>query len=148
MIETIMRHLNNFFSTGKTEQGDFVIDNQIINAKNKYLAGTYIAISGSLLSDGIYEVIDDKITLTGSKDEEFRGQIYQLAPNREFLRLVKEIEDFTTTPTGVASNVTSSSFGIKSTSFATTTDGMRAGWQDVYKKQLSKYRRYTPDIEI
>lgn len=79
-------------------------------------------------------------------DEEFEGTIYSLRVPFEFLMLVERIAEFAKSNAGQASNIVSASFGIQSTSFGTDANGVRAGWQTVFRNELHKYRRHTPDI--
>lgn len=145
----VMNHVKNYFvNPRQTEEGKFTISGGIITLRGKYLIGQHLAVSGSILSSGVYLVNDDLITLDGARDETFTGMVAGLAVPPNFLRLVKEIEDFSNSREGQASNVVSASFGIQSFSFATDADGNRAGWEQVFAKRLNQFRRYTADIII
>lgn len=79
-------------------------------------------------------------------DEEWMGTIYSLRVPFDFLQLVRRIEAFMESSSGQASNIVSASFGIQATSWGTDANGVRAGWQTVFRNELHKYRRHTPDI--
>lgn len=147
MILQVMRECKNYF--GRTsEQGEFKIENGIIDANLPYLVGQYILISGSVLNDGVYIINDNLITLDGARDEIFCGVIYGLAVPNDFLDIANKIEKFSQSSAGEMSNVVSASFGIQSTSFGTNSAGVRSGWKDVFRNDLHKFRRPLPDIMI
>lgn len=80
-------------------------------------------------------------------DEYFtNGTIYSLRVPYDFIEAVKNITEFTTSSEGKQDNIASASFGIQSVSYATGVDGMKAGWQTVFNKTLSKWRRMHSDI--
>lgn len=81
-------------------------------------------------------------------DEDWTGTVYSLRVPFDFLQLVKRIESFVESDAGQASNIVSASFGIQSQSFGTDANGVRAGWQTVFRNELHKYRRMQPDIII
>lgn len=81
-------------------------------------------------------------------DEDWEGTIYSLRVPYPFLMLVERIAEFTKSREGQASNIVSASFGVQSQSFGRNVNGVRAGWQTVFKQELNKYRRMTPDIII
>lgn len=81
-------------------------------------------------------------------DEEWEGTIYSLRVPFEFLMLVERITEFAKSSAGQASNIVSASFGIQATSWGTDANGVRAGWQTVFRNELHKYRRMQPDIII
>lgn len=148
MILSVMREIKNFFEVSK-ETGTFTIQDEVLTGfKNTYPIGSYIAITGSIMSNNVYLVNDNLMTLTGAKNEVFNGVIYQLAPPKDFLELVKQIEEFNDSETGTPSNVASSSFGIENISFVTDKDGIVAGWQSVFGRQLHKYRKMFLNIDI
>lgn len=164
MLSEVMNDIRNHFaisrSTGRihgSESGDFTISDGKISVCNKYVVGQYIAIVGSVLNDGIYrvEAFEDGIITIKESDandkiwgETFTGTIYSLRVPQDFIQLVDKIKAFTESTAGQSSNITSVSFGIQSQSFGTDSNGVRAGWQTVFRNELHKYRRMTPDIVI
>lgn len=164
MLSEIMRDINNHFAIDSItdeffdyESGIFKLVDGKIAVRNKYVVGQYIAVTGSILNNGVYQVeefADSIITIKQSETndgiwgEEFDGTIYSLIVPYDFLKMVSEIQRFAHSQMGEASNVTSASFGIQSFSFGTDASGVRAGWQTVFRQRLNKYRRMTPDIVI
>lgn len=164
MLSEVMNSINNYFATDRTtgdlygaESGTFTLDSGKIAVCGKYLVGQYIAITGSVLNNGVYRVedfTDGVITIKESDandklwGETFEGTIYSLRVPQDFLQLVDKITKFTESELGQASNVTSASFGIQSFSFGTNSAGVRAGWADTFRQELSKYRRMFPDITL
>ena len=160
MITKICRECRNFFAIDRTtgapfgvETGDFSLVGNKVTVNNKYLAGQYIAIQGSLLNDGVYQVLgyaDDTITLAGDTltEEEWVGTVYILRIPKDFLQEVDRVKAFVASDAGQASNITSASFGIQSVSYGVNGSGAKAGWKDVFRNDLNKYRRMFPDIEL
>lgn len=62
MLIQAMRHCKNFFEISE-EEGDFEIFDGTIEVYNKYVVGQHIAITGSILNNGIYriEAIDNGV---------------------------------------------------------------------------------------
>ncbi len=95
----------------------------------------YILIEGSNFNDGVYRYPVENLT-----DEEFEGVITVLAPPKEFMDLVKDIEAFVEQNKG-KEGFTSESFGGYTYSRATNSAGNIAGWCDVFKDRLSVWRK-------
>lgn len=160
VMDEILNHFARNKQTGRlhgAETGDFILSNGKIAVNSTYLVGQYIAIAGSVLNNGVYRVeefSDGVITIKESDvndkiwGEEFTGTIYSLRVPEDFVQLVDKIKKFTETSAGQASNIVSASFGIQSQSFGTDSNGVRAGWQTVFRKELDKHKRYTVDIII
>lgn len=164
MLNEVMNNINNHFALDRTteqlhgyEDGEFTLIGGTITVKNKYVVGQYIAITGSILNNGVYRVekFEDGVITIKESDvndkmwgETFDGTIYSLRVPESFIQLVEKIKTFTESNLGKSSNITSASFGIQSYSFGTDSNGVRAGWQTVFAPDLNAHRRYTPDIII
>lgn len=158
MLSEITRSINNHFAIDQrtgglygAEQGEFAIADGRIAVKSKYLVGQYIAISGSMLNDGVYKidaVSDGAISVTGLIDETFDGTIYSLRIPREFIALCDRINAFAESEDGQAGNIVSAGFGIQSQSFATDEAGQKSGWEYAFRTSLHRYRRAFPDIRL
>ena len=145
MLTTVCRHLRNSF-IHTVERGEFVIASEKINAKGTYLAGQYILITGSLLNDGIYKVIDDVITLKDATDETFTGAICGLSIPADFLNLVDEISQLQDSSAEFSSAYVSESFGGWSGSRATNQNGVVAGWQETFAIRLNPFRKMHKEV--
>lgn len=143
ILTMVMRSLPRYWEKS-SESGTFTIESKILTGFTEiYLVGSYIAVTGSILNNGVYLVSDDKITLAGSINETFQGEIYQLAPPRDFLELVAEIE----TEINQTKNSTwdkrliSQSFDGLSQTLATGANGsLPATWKEMFASRLVPYR--------
>lgn len=133
MLYTIMRHVRNFF-VDKGYDGTFKIENGTIDL-SFLQSGQYFLVEGSVFNDGVYQY-NNELKLT---DEEFTGRITALKPSKEFLELVKEIEEFNSKRESDA--YVSESFGGYSYTKATNKNGMPATWQDVFSSKLKVWRK-------
>lgn len=144
----------NYFPVSTIEHGNFKIEDGIIAVQQSYLIGQHIYIPGatqgrgSILNAGVYLVSDDKITLTGARDEAFAGAVCSLAIDQDFLDLAAEIETFEENARNDKNRgmLTSESFGGYSYSMATTASGVAASWKEVYASRLNSYRCMFPPI--
>lgn len=142
ILTAVCRSLPRFFERS-SESGTFTIENEILTGNTgTYLVGSYIALTGSILNNGVYLVNDSMITLQGARNETFDGIIYQLAIPQDFLSMVEEIQSNieATAKQDAGQGITSFSFGGYSESRATTADGVVASWREVYKSRLTPYR--------
>lgn len=135
MLYQVMRHIRNFFP-GKTQEGDFKIENQSIDLSAFVLSGQYILIEGSALNDGVY-LYDDSMTLL---DESFNGRITALNVPKDFLATVKDMEEYVATGKD-NSPYTSESFGGYSYTRATNASGDLATVFDVFRARLNAWRK-------
>lgn len=139
-MQKILDYLHNYFYTFG-EKGLFnIVDNQI-TVKGKYIQGQYIKLEGSIMNDSVYKVIsysENKITVEGAINEEFKGIIYSLAVPKELIELETKIKEYEANKT--KSDIISESFGNYSYSRATNSNGDIADWKDVFKTDLKPYR--------
>jgi len=134
MLETIMKHLRNYFLTDVRKDGSFTIEDGMISllfVRNNQ----YIMIEGSHFNDGVYKYPPSNLT-----DETFEGSIVILNPPKDFLSLVTEIEAYQTRTSGSA-GYTSESFGGYSYTKATNSAGNPVSWSDVFKDRLNVWRK-------
>jgi hypothetical protein len=145
MIAEVMRECHRYFprtyenisltfdATGKTITGDF---------GETYLVGQYICIQYSILNDGVYTVTAfDSETGVITVSETLRNEtttvnIFGLAPPRDFLDLVTEIDNFT------------GQDGVKSESiddYSVSYEG-DGSWKSVFRKRLDTYRTMFGDL--
>lgn len=134
MLETIMKHLRNYFLTNVRKDGSFKIEDgnlSLLFVKE----GQFIMIEGSSFNDGVYQYPVSNLT-----DETFNGSIVILNPPKDFLKLVEEIEAYQKKTSG-SEGYTSESFGGYSYTKATNSAGNVAGWSDVFKDRLNVWRK-------
>lgn len=140
MVGEIMRHIRNYFMLpGGRHAGVFTISDGTINLP--FLSdGQWFLIDGSR-KNGRYRVC--KYPADGLVDEEFKGNIYELNPDSEFLELCEEIEAWQGKYGNQVENgpIVSESFDGYSYSKGTNSSGVAYGWKDVYKDRLNTWRK-------
>ena len=160
MLLTVMREVNNFFDH-LPFVGSFEIINSTITLKwIDLLVGGYVAITETILNNGVY-LITDKIdngndTYTyvfdvedNLRDEKVKyGNIYLLAIPRDFLDLVALIEQSVeNTP---QSNLTSERF-FNDYTYSVAIDpctGAPASWKTVFANNLNRFRKMFSEVRV
>lgn len=115
--------------------GYFRIENgTIINLPADINDGLYIAIRGSDLNDGAYQMPYNALI-----DEEFCGCVYVIRNNTAFMRIVDEITEWVqkNTPSAYASE----SFGGYSYTRASTSSGAAASWKQAFAERLKPWKK-------
>ena len=102
--------------------------------------GQYIRIFGSELNDGVYKYPVEAAEGAPLQDEEFNGVIWKMRPPREFLELVKQIEDWMDKYGDAMRNPYQSEDVIGVYRYTKASAGL-ATWQKVFEQQLKPYRR-------
>lgn len=133
MLETVMRHINNFFPVEKVS-GIYTVQDGSIALPFLHI-GQYFRIIGSVFNDGVYRYPE-----TNLRDETFEGAVWALAVPKLFLTLVEEIKCYQD-KNGVSGPYISESFGGYSYSKATNSQGVAVGWQEVFAGRLNEWRR-------
>lgn len=131
MLYKVMRYLRNFFETTTYYSGNFTVVDGVINPPLN--DGQYFLIEGSKYNNGVYIVGKDTLA-----DESFYGVITLLAPPKDFLETVSEIEKFESE--NVKSAFTSESFGGYSYTKAQGKNGP-VTWREVFASELSIWRK-------
>lgn len=114
--------------------GDFeIVDGSILIPETKC---RFFLIEGSALNDGVHSASEEL------EDETFHGYVTELAPPRDFLELVEEIEEWCE-KNGEASMkpYTSESFDDYSYTLAKNASGNNASWKDVFSSRLKQWRK-------
>lgn len=133
MLESVLHYLHNWFLVAVYDDLYTIKDGSI---ELPFLqSGQYFRIVGSVLNDGVYNYPAENL-----KDEEFTGSIWALAVPPAVLSLVEEITAWQA-KNGAYGPYTSESFGGYSYTKATNSSGVAVGWQDVFKAQLSPWRK-------
>lgn len=143
-MEFVMQEINNYFYK-TVEKNEFSINEGKVKVKGNYFPDQFIKIEGSIMNDGIYKILsfeNQEIKIENTIDEEFEGAIYGLAIPKDFIELIKEIEEYQKMNPISKSNVISESYlNGYSYTMATNSNGQISGWQDVFKSKLDTYRR-------
>jgi hypothetical protein len=132
MLEEILAHINNYFVVSKQKGGYEISDGTI--TLPFLTTGQYFRIVGSLFNDGVYQY-----PAAGLTDELFTGAVWALAVPPAVTALSAEIETWESKNQPTA--YTSESFGGYAYSKATNKNGVAAQWQDVFAKQLNRWRK-------
>ena len=133
MLESVLHYLHNWFLVAVYDDLYTIKDGSI---ELPFLqSGQYFRIVGSVLNDGVYNYPAENL-----KDEEFTGSIWALAVPPAVLSLVEEITAWQA-KNGAYGPYTSESFGGYSYTKATNSSGVAVGCQDLFKPQLSPWRK-------
>ena len=133
MLEQILAYLHDDFAKQTLPEQEWTITDGTMEVPGA-LSGQYVRIIGSVLNDGVYQY-----PLTGLTDETFTGTVRLLAIKKAVLEMVPEIGAWCKKNQPTA--YTSESFSGYSYSKATNSNGIAAGWQDVFRAQLAPYRK-------
>lgn len=134
MLEQILLEMNNAFVVPDgAHPGEYSITESGI-ALPFLVDGQYFWIQGSVFNDGLHQYPASDLT-----DEDFTGCVYALAVPRAVVALADEIAAWAgkNHPTAY----TSESFGGYSYSKSTNENGVAAGWQDVFRARLNRWRK-------
>lgn len=146
MIDEVCAYIHNYFEVDDTTgerliyPGHYTIESESITLPF-LVHGQYFRVLGSELNDGVYQYPTDELT-----DEVFDGVIWKMRPPKEFLRIVKDIEDWMVKYGEIMRNPYQSEDVIGVYRYTKMTSGKVSGdfiatWQNVYKNQLDKWRK-------
>ena len=138
MIETLMRHVNNWF-VAERHFGEFTIADGTISL-DFLQNGQYFRIVGSIFNDGVYKYGG----ISPLTDETFTGEIWALAVPKAFIELAENIKNWNDKYEEQANSPYSSeSFGGYSYSKGTASADGEGGssWRSVFKSELNKWRK-------
>ena len=140
-VAAVMRHVNNFFLREAVE-GVFTISGD--GVLSPAVDAPYIAVTGSMWHDGLYDSASDMKT---GHEETFEGTVWALCPPAQFLALCKEIEAYEAkNPTGAP---VSESFGGYSYSRGTSgQSGCAITWREAFSDALRPYRRMFSEVVV
>ena len=153
MMTSLCREVRNYFvrSEGDKISGRFTVSGGAVTCTDRadfaVAGGQYYRIVGSLYNDGVWQ--NGAESSSGMSDEIFTGQVWLMAPPRDFCDLADEIEKWIERFGDAAlSPYASESFGGYSYTLRGTSrrnesarDNEDASWQTAVKRQLSAYRR-------
>ena len=136
-VGDVMRACRNYFQTDAIHAA-WTITDGILSPSCGAKAGEWIAVSGSRLNDGVYQ-LDADGAIPGAADECFSGMVYRLRPPRAFLSLCEEIAAYDASHP--ASAVTGEKFGAYSVSLS-------GGWETAFQARLSPWRRMFAEVIV
>lgn len=135
MINDVCKELNNWFTTKEDQAfGRFKVENGALVPDPEMQPGQYYRIIGSVFNDGVHRQGDEL-----QSEAEFSGAIWKMRIPKEVVDLTEEIARFEE-KAGEPSAYVSESFAGYSYTKATK-DGAPAGWQDVFRSKLNKWRK-------
>lgn len=148
-IDMVCAHIRNHFIDGEPrEAGPFELKNGRVKLPDGYREGQRLLLAGGMFAGGSYRITGKKksgggfaYTLEGLEgvDDTLSAVYGQRMPPR-FLSLCGEIAEWLSE--NGRSNVASHSVGgYYSETAATGKDGLPAGWESVFAKELSVYRK-------
>jgi len=148
----VMKECRNFWDV-TTEDGQFSLSGGQIQLCGAYKVGQYILLTGSLLVDGLYQIIhkeDNSYTLDDAPiDEEWHGTVYGLRVPADFIRQCMEIKMFRESEQGQPTIYDSETvLGVHSWSRGKTSTGEMLTWKHVFATGLTPYRRMFSNVRI
>lgn len=121
----------------------------LVVAESSGADGRMIYNLGSFLNPGVYDVVDETITLDGVRNETWQGIIYSLAVPPDFMKLVGQIADFQTSSEATPTNIISERFDKQTyTRAVDKATGQVATWQAVFKRPLGRFRRMFTEVHV
>lgn len=138
-IGIVMRHCRNYFERGCYD-GECVIANGAL-VTPALADGRYIAISGSVYNDGVYNLRTDVLT-----EETFTGRVWLLSPPASFIALCDEIAEYDAkNPAGA---YLSETFGEYSYQRSANTQGVTSAWQTAFASRLADYQLLRSEVMV
>lgn len=135
MIGDICAEVNNYF-VQNIITGTYTITDGEIDLDDYLQDGQYFRIVGSVFNDGVYAYPATDLT-----DEIFHGAIWAMSVPPSFIALAGKVDKWCKSDAAEASPYTSESFGGYSYTKATDSSGAPVSWQQIFAKELNKYRR-------
>lgn len=147
MITEVCLYLKNWFDWNQPKfYGKFRIKDGVLASYNDDMsiaAGQYFRIIGSVFNDGVYKFGEEEL-----QDEEFTGAVWLMAVPKDFLGLVKDIDDWQKLYGDIASaNMSpyqSESFGGYSYSkggSGSSSDSAIPTWKSIFRDRLWRYKK-------
>lgn len=148
MLNEVCAYLHNYFDMNDNHEklpsweGEFTIQDGIIDLSGKILDGQYFRIQDSIFNDGVYEYPALEL-----KDETFNGKIQAMAVPKDVLKIVADISDWMERYGGANSSAlspfASESFGGYSYSKGGSTNDNQntPAWSVLYGGRLSRWRK-------
>ncbi len=145
-IADVMKACRNYFVYGYNDANYSITTGGKITPADDIVG--YVAVQGSHLNDGVY--FCENGTLEDGRDmdfyaETFSGRIWMLAPPRDFIAIVGEIELYE--KKNAVSPMQGESFGAYSYTKASGKRGVLT-WQEAFADRLRPYMRLLSEVDI
>ncbi|MBR6954610.1 MAG: hypothetical protein IKH77_06205 [Clostridia bacterium] len=139
----VMREVRNCFVTGKCE-GVWRLEDGRLSPGELLMPGEWIALSGSCLNDGIWQLDGEGRLVGETRDERFTGEVWFLHPPAEFLALCEEIAAWVAAhpPEDTAEEA----FGDYRWKALTDACGLPVDWREVFRGRLLPWRRMFGEV--
>ena len=134
MLEELLDTIHNWFDKDYLIGELSIVDGELVLPHQFLQECQYYRIVGSVFNDGLHQWPGDDLT-----DEEFEGEVWALAVPVAVVELANEIDAWC--KANPESPYTSESFGGYSYTKGTAADGMPMRWQDVFRRQLNRWRK-------
>lgn len=151
MLLDLMRETRNFFMRS-AETGEYTAYGNTLSPAPGALPGQYIALTGSVINDGVYRARAGGAFETEDGEdaqftqETFTGTVYLLAVPASFSALARKIDAWNE-ENGSGKEVASESFGAYSVSYAQGANGP-VRWQEKYAREIATYRRMFKEVPL
>ena len=147
MLNEVCADIRNYFTyRNDILIGDYKIEGGVITPPIDFKGCEYIRIIGSRKNNGVHKLSDNDLEDEGS----FHGSIWRMSPPKDFLLLVKDIEEWQA-KNGSVDSVSMSPFQSESFggySYTKASGGAATGskssvptWQSTFASRLKLYRR-------
>lgn len=143
-VSDLMRETRNFFPAAWLDAA-WTLHSGVLSPDGGLRPGDWIALTGSLHSDGVYQ-LDQHGRLPTAHDESWQGRVWLLRPTADFLALSEQIAVWAAAQ-GNASAV-KESFGAYSRELATGSTGRPITWQEHFARQLLPFRRMYTEVAL
>lgn len=144
MLSEVCAEIKNYFThEGDRHIGDFAIVDGVITPSFD-IPTDYIRIVGSHKNDGVHKVSDHDLV----DEAEFHGAVWVMSPPKDFLALVKDIDDWQKKNGDVDSLAMSpfysenfGGYSYSKSAGSVSGSGASTTWQSTYANRLNIYRR-------
>ena len=139
----VMREVRNCFVTGQCT-GTWSLEAGRLTPGDLLMPGDWIALRGSALNDGIYELDREGCLMGETRDEVFTGEVWFLQPPAEFLALCEEIAAWA--DEHPPEDLEEERFGDYSWRRMRDACGLPVDWRVVFRGRLLPYRRMYGEV--
>lgn len=143
-VSDVMREVRNYFPRYRID-GHWRAEHGALVDCDMLLMGDWIAVSGSMRNNGVYQVAEDG-AVPGLRDEQWDGTVWLLGPPEDFLTLCAQIDAWC--EKHPEDDVKREQFGAYSVERAVDAQGVPMGWQHVFASALKPWRRMYTEVSV